>query len=419
MAMAERCEALPRVHLPVRNTFIDFSIPPPADLLRHRTCPPSFAPSCTCFGKHHEAQSTSGGSSASSRKENLSPAPSASSPSSNFRGGHGPGQQGNRDGLEVSTELKKALGSPHPSPALRVRDPRGLCPPPYIPSLGQSGLGHIEQMSERETSRRALSRCLRVGIKNDAGFGVAQRLIGKGGENMKYISENSDGATVRVCGSLQRHSQQEVAGDLEVRVYAWTQASLEKATVLVEELLEKVQEDHKDFCSRLQKPTPELFVQCELDGVESEGRGCRTTSEDEGWSLVKRRREKEHRCEEPPMSQVKTSCRFRVGIEDDQAFRVVRRLIGPSGQHIKSITEGSHGAKVWVCGRGVQTRDPSEAEEPLTIKACASSTDSLDQAAALIKQLLERVHQDYYKFCLAIGKALPVLSVQQEDLRRT
>eukprot|EP00429_Kryptoperidinium_foliaceum_P020351 CAMPEP_0176036000 /NCGR_PEP_ID=MMETSP0120_2-20121206/17825_1 /TAXON_ID=160619 /ORGANISM="Kryptoperidinium foliaceum, Strain CCMP 1326" /LENGTH=281 /DNA_ID=CAMNT_0017369383 /DNA_START=77 /DNA_END=922 /DNA_ORIENTATION=- len=45
-------------------------------------------------------------------------------------------------------------------------------------------------------------------------------------------------------------------------------------------------------------------------------------------------------------------CRFIVGIEPDQSFRVVSRLIGPRGKHMKEIIAETPGAKLRIRGRG-------------------------------------------------------------------
>merc|ERR1712187_67450 len=45
-------------------------------------------------------------------------------------------------------------------------------------------------------------------------------------------------------------------------------------------------------------------------------------------------------------------CRYEVGIEEDRAFRVCRRLIGPGGENMKHIvSEAGSGVKVRIRGR--------------------------------------------------------------------
>merc|ERR1712039_282318 len=44
--------------------------------------------------------------------------------------------------------------------------------------------------------------------------------------------------------------------------------------------------------------------------------------------------------------------RIPVGLEDDNEFHVMQRLIGPRGKHIQDITRQAKGSKVWIIGRG-------------------------------------------------------------------
>lgn len=67
---------------------------------------------------------------------------------------------------------------------------------------------------------------------------------------------------------------------------------------------------------------------------------------------------------------------------------------------MKHITEESQGAKVWICGEGGRrTEGPARRESgPLRICISASSRDSLDEASALVQDLLQSTHEDYERF---------------------
>ena len=55
-----------------------------------------------------------------------------------------------------------------------------------------------------------------------------------------------------------------------------------------------------------------------------------------------------------------TSQRIDVGIEHDQKFRVVQRLIGPRGKHMRDLVTMSDGAKLWITGRGSRSWEDDE-----------------------------------------------------------
>mmetsp|Transcript_126426 Transcript_126426/g.357569 ORF Transcript_126426/g.357569 Transcript_126426/m.357569 type:complete len:294 (-) Transcript_126426:8-889(-) len=87
--------------------------------------------------------------------------------------------------------------------------------------------------------------------------------------------------------------------------------------------------------------------------------------------------------------------RIEVGIEDDNEFRVVQKLIGPRGKHIQDITTESVGSKVWIIGKG--SRSWEDAVGPLTICVGATSNSGFETAVGLVSELLERVRDDHRK----------------------
>mmetsp|Transcript_22578 Transcript_22578/g.52589 ORF Transcript_22578/g.52589 Transcript_22578/m.52589 type:complete len:350 (+) Transcript_22578:80-1129(+) len=84
--------------------------------------------------------------------------------------------------------------------------------------------------------------------------------------------------------------------------------------------------------------------------------------------------------------------RIAVGIEDDGDFRVVQRLIGPRGVHMRDIVARSGGAKVWIIGRG--SRSWEDDVGPLTVCVGASSPGVFTTARRAVCDLLAQVHQE-------------------------
>merc|ERR1712224_305147 len=107
-------------------------------------------------------------------------------------------------------------------------------------------------------------------------------------------------------------------------------------------------------------------------------------------------------------------CRYNVGIQQDRAFNVVRKLLGDKGSNMKAIVENS-GAKLRIRGRGsgfLEGPDKCEAsDEPLMICLSATSQEGFKSATEDVESLLEHVHEEYSDFCLARGIPLPQLEV--------
>lgn len=88
--------------------------------------------------------------------------------------------------------------------------------------------------------------------------------------------------------------------------------------------------------------------------------------------------------------------RIPVGIEDDNKFRVLQRLIGPQGLHMRRIENTSQGAKLWIVGRG--TRSWQDNAGPLTICVSALSAPVFKAAVGLVHELLDEVREEYRNF---------------------
>jgi hypothetical protein len=107
------------------------------------------------------------------------------------------------------------------------------------------------------------------------------------------------------------------------------------------------------------------------------------------------------------------SCSFQVGIEEDAAFRVVKRLIGKNGKHMKRIERECEDAVVQLCGRRNSKQD--SADGPLVLRLSAGSMSSLEKARSSAASLLARVHDEYREFCASQGKPEPCLEVKCDD----
>jgi len=118
-----------------------------------------------------------------------------------------------------------------------------------------------------------------------------------------------------------------------------------------------------------------------------------------------------------PEGFAKPQCQFMIGIEEEPEFQVKRKLLGPHGQHMKSIAEKS-GAKLRLRGRGSGFLEgPEERESPDPLMLCVSAPDawSYGEAVRLVRELLDRVHVDYRRFAERAGRPAPELRVEVHE----
>jgi len=116
-----------------------------------------------------------------------------------------------------------------------------------------------------------------------------------------------------------------------------------------------------------------------------------------------------NRCTAPPFICRKPQCQFFVGIEEDSKFKVVRRVLGPHGQHVKHIAEQT-GVKLRLRGRGskfLEGPDQRESDEPLMLCLSAPDHATYAEAVRLTKLVLEDVYEDYRTYCKRAGRPVP------------
>lgn len=116
----------------------------------------------------------------------------------------------------------------------------------------------------------------------------------------------------------------------------------------------------------------------------------------------------------------KRQCQFTIGIEEEAKFRVVRKIIGLHGAHVKAIAEQSL-AKLRLRGRGskfLEGEEQQESTDPLMLCVSAPDRSSYDKAVELITELLERVYGEYRTFCEKSKIPVRDLRIQNHEGRR-
>lgn len=90
--------------------------------------------------------------------------------------------------------------------------------------------------------------------------------------------------------------------------------------------------------------------------------------------------------------------RISVGIEEDDVFRVVNRLLGAKGENFDYIASTS-ASKVILNGRGSPHPQPrSFDKETLTVCIRAKTNEHLQEAIVLVEDLLKDIRQEYQDF---------------------
>jgi len=110
----------------------------------------------------------------------------------------------------------------------------------------------------------------------------------------------------------------------------------------------------------------------------------------------------------------KFQCQIVIGIEEDNKFRVVRRLLGSGGENMKNINQQTN-AKLRLRGQGSKFLEGDEQKESTDdLMLCISVEDKygFETAKTMVSELIEGIHHSYSAFCHKSGKACPDLRVQ-------
>lgn len=107
----------------------------------------------------------------------------------------------------------------------------------------------------------------------------------------------------------------------------------------------------------------------------------------------------------------KYTCRFMIGIENEDGFRVVRRIIGSNGAKMKEIVARSGGdAKLRLRGRGsgyVERDTKAESREPLQLCISCPRPEGYRIAMQDCEALLRAIYDEYARWRWQQGTGLP------------
>lgn len=113
----------------------------------------------------------------------------------------------------------------------------------------------------------------------------------------------------------------------------------------------------------------------------------------------------------------KYTCRFDIGITNEKAFQVARRIIGTKGANMKRVVKMSD-AKLRLRGRGsgfLEGAQKVESAEPLHLCVSCKEYNGYQVAIKEVGSLLQSVYTDYLEFCHQRGRKAPDLRVVMRE----
>eukprot|EP00929_Paragymnodinium_shiwhaense_P082875 TRINITY_DN43886_c0_g1_i1.p1 TRINITY_DN43886_c0_g1~~TRINITY_DN43886_c0_g1_i1.p1 ORF type:complete len:652 (-),score=175.83 TRINITY_DN43886_c0_g1_i1:320-2275(-) len=111
---------------------------------------------------------------------------------------------------------------------------------------------------------------------------------------------------------------------------------------------------------------------------------------------------------------------FQIGLEDDEEFCLVKRILGKSGNNMRRIAE-EFDAKVRLRGIGsgfLEGSDGREANMPLQLNVSCTDFDAYKGACEKIASLLAELYRHYRRYVKSQGMEPPDIKVNLEEVRR-
>lgn len=113
-------------------------------------------------------------------------------------------------------------------------------------------------------------------------------------------------------------------------------------------------------------------------------------------------------------------CVFQIGLEDDEEFCLVKRILGKAGNNMRRIAEECS-AKVRLRGIGsgfLEGSDGKEANMPLQLNVSCTDFDSYQGAVDRVSTLLKDLYKHYRRYARSRGMEVPDVKVNLEEVRR-
>lgn len=111
-------------------------------------------------------------------------------------------------------------------------------------------------------------------------------------------------------------------------------------------------------------------------------------------------------------------CVFQVGLEDDEEFCLVKRILGKHGKNMRNIYEECH-SKVRLRGKGSGYMESGkEANMPLQLNVSCHNFEGYSAAVHEIAKLLNDLYEHFRKYAKTKNEEPPDLKIKLEEVRR-
>lgn len=116
---------------------------------------------------------------------------------------------------------------------------------------------------------------------------------------------------------------------------------------------------------------------------------------------------------------IKYTCRYFIGIENDDQFNVARRIIGAGGAKMKEIVAKAGGdAKLRLRGKGsgfVERDTKAESTEPLQLCISCPREEGYNVASQRAEELLRGIYTEYNRWCADNDLPEPRLELRKTE----
>mmetsp|Transcript_62315 Transcript_62315/g.110736 ORF Transcript_62315/g.110736 Transcript_62315/m.110736 type:complete len:556 (+) Transcript_62315:41-1708(+) len=117
---------------------------------------------------------------------------------------------------------------------------------------------------------------------------------------------------------------------------------------------------------------------------------------------------------------LKYICVFQIGLEDDEEFCLVKRILGKAGNNMRRIADDCN-AKVRLRGIGsgfLEGTDGREANMPLQLNVSCVDFEEYVTAVDQVATLLKDLYKHYRRYARSKGMEAPDVKVNVEEVRR-
>lgn len=400
----------------VKNTFLqlDCDLPPPAEGCRSSSCPP--------LGRSHAsaeelaADISQEAASAADKPKSSAAAPSHNSSGTSTKPPRHRAQPSVRDGAGLAI-LKSAAAAAVASIARPVRGPTSAKEAVRTPA--------VEKDFVRSSSKRPPVRKL--------DYRMVMKAIARGPPPYPPPVHLRRGQDERACGAVAGSDSSSLGKDVSAAKFIpGKQAACSSASDVITQHLRSADNsahvcaDAEDIPKGRSKSAEPAEIAGQETASASASASKASPNDQDDWAVVEVKRKKRpqpknscgdtasspaqdypqqavasarsqtHIGEAPARSQALLHHQLEVGIAEEPEFRVVRKLLGPSGENMRRITNECPDTKVEL--RGFGTKSSGSNSGPLVLHIKSHDASQCAKAVAMATELMSETREEYKAF---------------------